>query len=278
MIPRLSGQVEFFELRADQFREGDGSDSSLALNKNSESPDSLRSYPVVFFSRASHPDCVGGFYGSAFALGKSDQHILICTDSIKAASQNNTTLETTAIAVLTAHEVGHRFNLRHYSVDLAYHNSLVTPAAAINLIKGSSANIYAESSVSATNLFTRIRYRKQSSSGLIATLPVDDLDYSSYEDPGENTALTGFRQTSVILIDTSTPEPATNAIDFQNAVGEISHTQALSEAGSRYKSNARLLIYEPYLIMSYKFLFEIAPSDISVYSISDKINLIQLQK
>lgn len=113
---------------------------------------------------------------------------------------------------------------------------------------------------------------------MIAYLTVDDLDYSSHEDPGENAALTGFQQKDVTLIDTSTPEPAANAIAFQDAVGEVSHTQALSGAGSKYKSNARLLIYEPYLIMSYTFIFAIAPNDVSCYSISDKIDLIQLQK
>lgn len=131
---------------------------------------------------------------------------------------------------------------------------------------------------SASSLFTKIRYRKASDSGLISYLPIDDLDYCSCEDAVENSALTGFSQTSLALVHTSTPESNPNVSDFGNAAGEISHTQALRAAGPKNKSKARLLTYQPNLVMSYNFIFEIADSDLGVYSIVDKLNMIQIQK
>ncbi len=280
LVPQLAGVVEFFRLALDQIKVI-SDETSESLNRNSEAPLNLRNFPLVLFSRTDHEECQSPeVYGSAFELGKSSKHILFCLSNIEAMAQSGTQLAGTALAVLVAHEVGHRFHLRHYEAEVAHYAGAVQAAAAVQIINSlpASPRVYVESSTDNNVFFARLRYRRAGSAGLFALLPVDVFDYdASYTDSSELRALNGLKEIGVNLLDFDNP-PTPNTSELVDAVHEITTQQALATVGSRYQSSARLLTYQRTLIMSYAFLFPIAEANLDQYTMQDLIPKIQLQK
>lgn len=284
LIPQLSSQIEFHEIAADQFTTN-GALRSFPLNRNSAAPTNLRNYALVFVGLSSHPECQPStIYGSAGSLGKSDLDIAICLDRIDTEAGGGTTnLARTARAVITAHEVGHRFNLRHYSQDHAYHANKLDSLASVTALNGFDPQSpkYIESASNAQMIYAKVRYISEGGSGLVFYNAVDEFDlflYSSLSPPEEDTALSGFVQPlPSTLIDTPSPPP-TGSAQLGSGVAEMIFSTSLSTAGAKYKSPARLMLYDRTKIMSHRFLFQIAEPVIAQYSMADLLPFIQLQK
>ncbi len=282
LVPTLSSEIEFHELNETQFRPTIG-DKSLELNQHSEAPAALRNYPVVLWSNSNHSECqTTGAYGSARGIGKIDNDIIFCSTTIQGAAAGDAVLESTAWAVLVAHEVGHRFNLRHPAIELPYHTEAIDPANAISIVNGfgPGGSKYAESSTTGNVFFAKLRYRRTGQSPLFVTLPVDAFDYFDYTNvshPEWNTALSGLLEQDVAILEYTNP-PTPNTATFQDSVAQITLASPLSSAGTRYKSPARLQLYQRQDVMSYAFLFDIADPILANYSISNHVPRIQLQK
>jgi hypothetical protein len=290
LIEKLKSEIEFFEINAAQYEESDEK-SSLPFNGNSEAPDNLRNFALVLGSSNDPNICSDQSFGSAFGRGKRSENIVICVEKINAQT-NNSTLRSTALAVLSAHEVGHRFNLLHYYKSATYNTNKVALADAISVLDVEPPK-YAEAIGLDPDItiFSKLRFRKVVKQDIVSILPIDNIDYFLYDEEEMNHALSGLNggEPKILL------DEALAYTSFQNLTPEQSLSLvaridlgAYPSSSTRYKQPAKIEVYDRSRVMSHWFLFDIAFSNLAAYHFStpssanpefvDDIGLLQLNK
>jgi hypothetical protein len=296
LIPKLAGEVEFFELAEGQFRALPGRRSDVLNRFSNAESDQLKNYPMVFNPDPTQPTCTTPdpeVYGSNENIGKDFWDITVCSQRITVSAQAKVFPVSHAIAIVSAHEAGHRFNLRHYSRLLIYHPDRLSEASAITAINNANGAIYVESS-EITNqgklIFYMHKYRAQSAQGLNTIIPVERLDLIFYPNSEDNSALSGFVEDSghtMGLLDNGATIPLGNTPELGRGVSSAKFLQPLSSS-ARYKQQARIDVYERTGIMTAKLVFDpvfaetnLANYDFITSSESDKPqdkSMIQLNK
>lgn len=243
--------------------------------------------------------CPNETYGSASSIGKFDVDAYLCLDAINAKAVGSAVPRATALGVLVAHEVGHRFNLLHYANLLTYHPTRLNESSSISLLISSSpptsSTNYVEDITQGNVCYTKLRFRKDASSELVSYLPVDKFDYLLYTQNDLNHALSGLAEKELLVNSESELAAMAAALDVSTgiqlhpALTRITLASNLNTApAGRYQTPARLDTYEKTLIMSHLFLFEIGAPSLSQYGFSrppggnpaygDDIARIQLEK
>lgn len=288
LVPTLAQEVEFWELAKEQFNDLKNGRSG-SLNINSLVSDSqLKNYPLVFSVDSNAQTCVEGSYGSTAKLGKDNTDIIICLNKVTSDAASSTIPLQTALAFVVAHEVGHRFKLRHYSRLLEYHSNRLGQAEAIAELGNTNTKTYIESSDPNSNgkdFFAVVRYGRTGFDGFFNDFPVEDFDYRKYDDPSENSALSGLSEDrepnsppEVSLVHPANPPPVERSENVKLGVFRFHRKEPLSSVGPpKYKSPARLQVYERNGIMTFRLIWQIAEKDAIKYgfipsSLSDQPN------
>jgi hypothetical protein len=204
LIPRLELDIDFVPVLVSQVGLSGPRPLADPFNRNSDVVGAISNYPVVFSDGSMLAACSGpaGFANAGDFLGRSEQAIILCLDRVTAAGTSNPVSAEKLLAIIVAHEYGHRLRLDHYVNWLAESSSSYQNGAdALANVSSIGSSKYAMNSTDTTRLYLKLGYVKIGESGLLSFISVDSPDYGIYLDESKNGITAGFTEVENTLLD-----------------------------------------------------------------------------
>ncbi|MCX6609706.1 MAG: hypothetical protein NTW74_02520 [Acidobacteria bacterium] len=256
--PLLS--VKLHNLRSDQYSTMAGTSvQSLPLNKNTEEDSNPINYPILLVPSS----CPGQQLGITPVSGKSDQAIKICVNNIAATAGNDGILENTLISTTVAHEIGHRYNLKHYTKKLSHYQTFLLPSQLLLL----PSMQYAQSLIPPNGFYLYVQYYSKASGAYV------ELDTVSLVTNGVfNPLVIGCELTSSVI------SPAATPID--TVMTGIAHYICSGGSLSSLWPDLDVLLYKKNRLMTYNFFKSIDSHNSADHKFSESgpndVSLMQL--